>query len=153
TGSATATGKDFNRSLQAYKALRLSELMPLLRETKYRKVLTKEGELTVTGSDGVYRISYDEKTFWPTLVQREPAGAELKTEIRFGRYIQAGALALPCTMEIRFPDRPSFSLKVAYLRYLLMPDILKSDFNKSVEKVETWNKKSGNEDVVYCPQL
>jgi hypothetical protein len=56
-------------------------------------------------------------------------------------------------MEIRFPERPAFSLKIVYLRYLLMPNIVKSDFNRKMDKVEAWNKQAGNADVVYCPQL
>jgi hypothetical protein len=153
TGGSTTVVQDLNRSLQAYEVLRFSELFPLLRETNYKKELARPGELTVTGPRGVFRISYDENAFWPTRIQSEPEGGAPKADIRFGRYIQAGAAALPCTMEIRFPERPAFSLKIVYLRYLLMPNIVKSDFNRKMDKVEAWNKQAGNADVVYCPQL
>jgi hypothetical protein len=153
TGGPASLGQDLNRGLQAYELLRPSELIPKLRDAKYKKELARPGELTITGTDGVFQISYDEKSFWLARIQSAPAGTAMKTEIRFGRYIQSGGTILPCTMEIRFPERPDFSLKIAYLRYLLTPNIIKSDFNKNLEKVEAWNKLAGNADVVYCPQL
>ena len=151
TGDSASLGQDLNRSLQAYGALRLSELIPTLRDEKYRKELAGTGELVITGPAGVFQISYDPASFLPTRIQSAPTGAAMKTDIAFGRYTQAGGTALPCTMEIRFPDRPTFSLRIAYLRYLLMPNIIKSDFTRNLEKVEAWNKQSGNVDVVYCP--
>jgi len=143
--------QDLNRGIQAYGVLRVSELIPVLRDDKYKKELARPGELVVTGSAGVFQLTYDESSFLPIRIQSAPSGAVLKTDISFSRYTQAGGTALPCTMEIRFPERPSFSLKIVYLRYLLVPNILKSDFTKNLEKVEAWNKQPGNVDVVYCP--
>jgi hypothetical protein len=153
TGSAVRMGQDLNRGLHAYEALRPSELIPMLRDVKYKKELLRPGELTIGGPDGVFQISYDEKSFLPMRVQSAPAGGGLMADIRFSGYTQSGVTALPCTMEIRFPERPAFSLRIVYLRYLLMPNIIKSDFNKNLEKVEAWNKQAGNVDVVYCPEL
>lgn len=140
----TTLASDLARSFRAYEKLRLSELIPSLNNSRYRKQMVTEGDtlyLEIASVDETFRISYDEK-FLPRTLIHDPRSGVLKTEISYLRYGPVSGMTLPFEITIKFPDRPSFFQQIKYEEYLFDTDLRENDFRKdSFLKEVYWKKK------------